>query len=115
MKALMKDSEGYLLRSKGGISGYAMTRPMGYEQGLWLGPWVAQDSSTAESILKWIVSRFQGKEIRLGALEANPSVRKLLTRYGFKADFKITRMGYGRKMKKGDPAGIYAEAGHEKG
>jgi ribosomal protein S18 acetylase RimI-like enzyme len=115
LRALAKDSEGYVLSDKKKIRGYAMTRPMDYENGLWLGPWVAEDSSTAEALLKQILSRSRGKEIRLGAVEANIGNQDLLARYGFKADFKITRMCYGRPMKRGNPSGIYAEAGHEKG
>ena len=115
LKALAKDSEGFVFSDRKKIRGYAMTRPMDYENGLWLGPWVAKDSSSAETLLKQILSRSQGKEIRLGALEANLGNQDLLTRYGFKADFKITRMCYGRAMKRGNPSGIYAEAGHEKG
>jgi len=115
LKALAKDSEGFVLSDKKKIRGYAMTRPMDYENGLWLGPWVAEDVFSAEALLKHILSRSQGKEIRLGALEANLRNQDLLAQYGFKVDFKITRMCYGRPMKRGNPLGIYAEAGHEKG
>ena len=115
LKALNKDSEGFVLRVKKKIRGYAMTRPMSYENGLWLGPWVAEDSSSAETLLAEVLSRSRGKEIRLGALEVNLKNQDLLARYGFKVDFKITRMRYGRLLKQGNPSGIYAEAGHEKG
>ena len=115
LKALGKDSDSYVLRVKEKIRGYAMTRPMSYENGLWLGPWVAEDSSSAETLLAEVLSRSRGKEIRLGALEVNLKNQDLLSRYGFKVDFKITRMRYGRLLKQGNPSGIYAEAGHEKG
>ena len=115
LKALAKDSEGFVLSDKKKIQGYAMTRPMSYEHGLWLGPWVAEDSSSAEALLRQVLLRFRGKEIRLGALEVNLRNQDLLARYGFKVDFKITRMRYGRPMKRGNPLGIFAEAGHEKG
>jgi GNAT superfamily N-acetyltransferase len=115
LKALDKDSEGYVLRDKKKIVGYAMTRPMSYENGLWLGPWVAEDVFSAEALLNHILTRSKGKEIRLGALEVNLRNQDLLAQCGFKVDFKITRMCYGRPMKRGNPLGIYAEAGHEKG
>ena len=92
-----------------------MVRPMSYENGYWLGPWVAENMPSAEKLLKHILQNFHNKEIRLGALGSNPYAKDLLTKYGFKIDFKITRMRFGPKLKKEDPSGVYAEAGHEKG
>ena len=92
-----------------------MGRPMDYENGYWLGLWVAESRPSAERLLKHVLNKYQNQEIRLGILEANPGAQDLLAQYGFKIDFKITRMRFGPKLKREDPSGIYAEAGHEKG
>lgn len=115
LKALRKDSEGFILKEGKKVRGYAMVKPMDYENGYWLGPWVAESLSSAESLLKHVLKHFPNKELRLGALKANQGAQDLLARYGFKMDFEITRMRFGPKLKKEDPTGIYAEAGHEKG
>ena len=115
LRSLIKDSDGILLKEGKKIRGYVMVRPMSYENGYWLGPWVAENMPSAEKLLKHILQNFHNKEIRLGALGSNPYAKDLLTKYGFKIDFKITRMRFGPKLKKEDPSGVYAEAGHEKG
>ena len=115
LKATRKDSEGFILKERGKVRGYVMGRPMDYENGYWLGPWVAESRPSAERLLKHVLNEYQNQEIRLGVLETNPGAQDLLTQYGFKIDFKITRMRFGPKLKREDPSGIYAEAGHEKG
>jgi len=115
LKAMRKDSEGFILKEKRKIRGYVMGRSMDYENGYWLGPWVAESRPSAERLLKRVLNKYQNQEIRLGVLEANPGAQDLLARSGFKIDFKITRMRFGPKLKREDPSGIYAEAGHEKG
>ena len=115
LKALGEDSEGFILKERNKVRGYAMVKPMDYENGYWLGPWVAETGPSAEKLLRHVLMKYRGKEIRLGALETNPGAEDLLPEYGFKIDFKITRMRFGPKPKKEDPSCIYAEAGHEKG
>ena len=115
LKALGEDSEGFILKERNKVRGYAMGRPMDYENGYWLGPWVAENVPSAESLLKHVLIKHQDKEIRLGALGANPGAQNVLAKYGFKIDFKITRMRFGPRLEEEDPTGIYAEAGHEKG
>ena len=115
LKALRKDSDGLVFKEGLRIRAYAMVRPMNYENGYWLGPWVAESGPSAETLLRHLLKRYQNKEIRLGVLEANREAQNLLAQYGFKVDFKITRMRFGPKLEEEDPTGIYAEAGHEKG
>jgi ribosomal protein S18 acetylase RimI-like enzyme len=115
LKALIKDSDSILLKEGKKIRGYAMVKPLDYQDGIWLGPWVAESIPSAEKLLEHVLQNYHNKEIRLGALESNPYAQDLLAKYGFKVDFKITRMRFGSKLKKEDPSGIYAEAGHEKG
>ncbi len=115
LKALIKDSDGFILKEGKRVRGYAMVKPMNYENGYWLGPWVAESGPSAEKLLKHLLKKYQNTEIRLGAPEVNREAQSLLVNYGFKIDFKITRMRFGPKPKKEDPTGIYAEAGHEKG
>lgn len=115
LNALRRDSDGFILKEGTRVRGYAMVRPMNYENGYWLGPWVAEGGPSAEKLLRHLLRRYRSKEIRLGALEANQGAQNLLAHYGFKIDFKITRMRFGPKLQEEDPTGVYAEAGHEKG
>ena len=115
LQALLRDSEGFVLNEGRKVCGYAMVKPMDYENGYWLGPWVAEDQASAERILQHVLQRFGRAELRVGVLESNPSAEHLLKKHGFKVDFKITRMRFGPKLKRENPSGIYAEAGNEKG
>jgi ribosomal protein S18 acetylase RimI-like enzyme len=115
LMALKNDSEGFVLKERKKIRGYAMVKPMDYDNGYWLGPLVAENLPSAENLLKHVLKTFRGKEIRLGAIEANSMAKELLSKYGFRVDFKISRMRFGPKLRREDPTGIFAEAGHEKG
>jgi len=90
-----------------------MTRPMSYENGLWLGPWVAEDPSSRSNLAETVLSQAGGKRYRLGTLEVNRGCQDLLARYGSRS---ISRSpGVLRPAHEtGDPSGIYAEAGHRK-
>jgi hypothetical protein len=115
LKALDRDSIGFVFKKLGTIQGYAMVRPMDTENGYWLGPWVAKNVYSAEGILNHILKDLHHKEILPGVPEPNLCAQDLLAKYGFKIDFKITRMYYGSKPKMEDPSGIFGEADREKG
>ena len=112
LKSLFNDSRTFLLRQGNETQGYVMCR--GTNRLHWLGPFVANDVPSAEKLLQQVLTEFSDREIRLGVPVINSSAIKLFHRYGFRAEFEITRMRYGLNLMGENTQSIFAEAGHEK-
>ena len=112
LKALFNDSRTFLLRQGNEIQGYVMCR--GTTRLHWLGPFVANDVPSAEKLLQQVLTEFSDREIRLGVPGINSSAITLFHKYGFRAEFEITRMYYGLNLVGENTQFIFAEAGHEK-
>jgi ribosomal protein S18 acetylase RimI-like enzyme len=112
LKALFNDSRAFVLRRSNETHGYLMCR--GTTRLHWLGPFVADDVPSAERLLQKVLIEFSDREIRLGVPGINSSAIKLFRRYGFRAEFEITRMRYGLNLVGENTQSIFAEAGHEK-
>jgi GNAT superfamily N-acetyltransferase len=68
-----------------------------------LGPWVAQDESSARSLLDEFLIRSHGEKVFVDAVSSNPWAIRLLRERGFEFSRSLTRMYRGRNDFPGRP------------
>ena len=112
LKALFNDSRAFVVKHGSEIQGYVMCR--GTTTLYWLGPLVANDVPSAEKLLQQVLRELSDREIRLGVPSINHNAITLFDKYGFRAEFEITRMRCGLNLVGENIQCIFAEAGHEK-
>jgi GNAT superfamily N-acetyltransferase len=65
-----------------GVTGYAVVRPRAAGH-LAIGPWIAEDRSVAEALLRSIINKNAGKVLAIGVPGPNRDAVRMLTREGF--------------------------------
>ena len=82
-----------------------------------IGPWVVdpRHADAASALLHALVSRLRPKEIALSVPKANPRETRMARELRLQEVFRTLRMFRGRRAYKGNPEGIFAMAGLEKG
>lgn len=82
----------------------------------WIGPWISQDSETAEGLLNAFIDALEEEtELRLGMPALNTEGVSLMRELNFELTGKSVRMVLGKQQHKGDLEGVYGIGGPEKG
>ena len=82
----------------------------------WIGPWISQDSETAEELLNAFTDALEEEtELRLGMPVLNTEGVSLMRELNFELTGKSVRMVLGKPQHKGDLRGVYGIGGPEKG
>jgi creatinine amidohydrolase len=103
----------FVLREGGAVRGYLLAR-----QGriaTQIGPWEADDSATAEQLLRALFTRIPAKRLFVDVLHPNPSARAMMEKYGFTIQRSLTRMFLGENRNPGTPEKIFGISSPEKG
>jgi hypothetical protein len=93
----------------GAFSGYLVIQPS--RAGARLGPWLATDPKSAETLLRRALSELTGESLVVALPAVNREGRELLERFGFVQTPSSFRMVRGPKLAGGKPENIYAIAG----
>jgi len=88
-------------RSQGKLTGYSLGRRGALADHL--GPWVAQDESSARDLLNEFLLRSRREKVFVDAIRPNPWAIKLLRERGFQYSRSLTRMYRGRNDFPGRP------------
>lgn len=107
------DRFAYYLRDHEGISGYMMAH-QGYGA-VQIGPWVARDACIAEKLFVALLHNLPDLNILLDVPCMNKEGIILMEKYGFHIQRGFYRMYLGENCFPGNPHGIYATSGAEKG
>jgi len=118
LQSLYKDQpqQAFIAKENHKILGYIIDRKI--LNAHWIGPWVSDNSETAEKLLCACIEAIRAKEeteIHLGMPILNKNGIKLMKKLGFKLTSKSIRMVWGKRKHKGDAIGLYGIAGPEKG
>ena len=98
----------YRLRGQRGVRGYAFATPS--PDGVRLGPFVAEDSQAAESLLESILADSRLTTIAVGVPGANDAAIELLDGHGFQRTPSSFRMVFGERVAAGRPDNVFAIA-----
>jgi hypothetical protein len=88
-------------RSRGKLTGYSFGRRGDVADHL--GPWVAQDESSARDLLEEFLLRSSGQKVFVDVMKSNPWAMTLLRERGFQHSRSLTRMYRGRNDFPGRP------------
>jgi hypothetical protein len=116
LKSLHSDFSQYCFVAKENqrIEGYIMARKT--LDGLWIGPWVCNDSQVAQLLFNILESTLkEAGYLRLGFPALNMNARKLVEELGFQLVGKSIHMIRGDRKNQGDITRIYGIGGPEKG
>lgn len=102
-------------RDVSGILGYVVGSP--YSGACEIGPWVAAPGrpEVARNLLGALVQRVGPREYSFSGPERNPDLLRFVQETGFSEVFHTLRMWWGQDLYPGDPKGLWAAAGLEKG
>jgi GNAT superfamily N-acetyltransferase len=89
------------IRSQGKLAGYNFGRSGALADHL--GPWVAQDESSARDLLHEFLLRSRAEKVFVDAVGSNPWAMKVLRKSGFQLSRPLTRMYRGRNDFPGRP------------
>ena len=89
------------IRKEGKLTGYSFGRRGALADHL--GPWVAQDESSARDLLDEFLLRSCGEKVFVDEMRRNPWAMKLLRERGFRYSRSLTRMYRGRNDFPGRP------------
>jgi hypothetical protein len=88
-------------RRQGKLAGYSLGRRGALADHL--GPWVAQDESSARDLLDKFLLRSRGEKVFVDGMRNSPWAMKLLRERGFQFSRPLTRMYRGRNDFPGRP------------
>ena len=103
----------FVARGPGGVAGYLIAREGA--NAVQLGPWLAQDAATAETLLRAFFARVPGARVFVDVLEPNAGARALIAGCGFTVQRPFARMYFGKNVSPGDPGRVFGTSGAEKG
>jgi GNAT superfamily N-acetyltransferase len=89
------------IRSQGKLTGYSLGRSGALADHL--GPWVAQDESSARDLLNEFLLRSRAEKVFVDAVRFSPWAMKMLRESGFQFSRPLTRMYRGRNDFPGRP------------
>ena len=98
----------YKLSGGGKIRGYAIATPS--RIGIRIGPWLADDRDTAETLLQSILADKPDTAVILGVPDANGNAIILLESHGFRRLASSYRMFHGHRPHAGHPERVFANA-----
>lgn len=115
LEALSRQSRVFLHRdnSSGTVLGYGFLRPGSVAD--YFGPAVARSTRVAESILRSLVERHDGRRLFWDIPEPNRTALQWATEHGFHRQRDLTRMFLGENASPGDPRLQLALSGPETG
>lgn len=104
----------FIAEKKGNPSGYIMARKV--REAYWIGPWISEDSETAESLFRVCVGALGDEtELRLGMPAPNSDGVSLMEKLDFELTGKSVRMVLGERQHAVHTSGVYGIGGPEKG
>jgi len=100
---------------RGGLRGFIVGNPSG--DSCEIGPWVVEAGSgrIAEDLYRALISSAGASEVAFSGPSRNPALLEFVRKTRFKEVFRALRMWWGANEFPGDPAGIWAVGGLEKG
>jgi len=100
---------------RGGLRGFIVGNPSG--DSCEIGPWVVEAGSgrIAEDLYRALISSAGASEVAFSGPSRNPALLEFVGKTRFKEVFRALRMWWGANEFPGDPAGIWAVGGLEKG
>ena len=103
LHSIATERPGFVLqtRSWGKLTGYSFGRRGDVADHL--GPWVAQDESSARDLLNEFLLRSRGQMVFVDVIKSNSWAMKLLGEHGFRHSRSLTRMYRGRNDFPGRP------------
>jgi ribosomal protein S18 acetylase RimI-like enzyme len=102
----------YVLVHKNKITGFLMGIPK--EDYITVGPWIVDPKEPEPHLLlQKLINDINYKKIRLGMLEYNPKVIKIISEFNLNEYFYSIRMIYGKKIT--HKKGVFAIAGPDRG
>ena len=112
---LAEQSPEFVLVEKrdGGLGGYCFGRKGSSADQM--GPWVAQDHTSAQRLLDAFLSRSSRELVFVDLVKANGWAESLLAEHGFRFSRALTRMYRGQNLNPGEPNLLCAIAGPEFG
>ncbi|OGF49246.1 MAG: hypothetical protein A2231_06290 [Candidatus Firestonebacteria bacterium RIFOXYA2_FULL_40_8] len=103
----------FFIEESGKIQGFIMSHPG--TKAWYAGPLTANDLTSAEKLLKAVLSSLPGKEIFIDPLTNNKTFTGLLQNVGFTEERILTRMFLGENLYPGTPEKVFCIAGPEAG
>jgi len=99
----------------GGVRGFIVGNPSG--DSCEIGPWVVEPGSghVAQDLYRALVEAAGASEVALSGPSRNGALLEFVRESGFKEVFRALRMWWGANEFPGDPGGIWAVGGLEKG
>ncbi len=97
------------------VFGYIVGSP--YDQACEVGPWVVAPGhpEVARLLFRALVSAVGPRAYAFSGPERNPELAAFAHEAGFQESFRTLRMWWGQDLYPGDPRGVWAAAGLEKG
>ncbi len=115
-RLLRENPETFLIAREGaGVVGYVVGSP--YGGACEIGPWVVAPGhpQAAQALFRSLVNAVGPREFSLSGPSRNPDLVRFVREAGFTEVFHTLRMWWGKDLFPGEPAGIWAAAGLEKG
>ncbi len=103
----------WVAKANGKITGYIMMRP-GFNAHQ-IGPWIAEDASTAEELFKTALNATPGKPIFFDVVVPNESAMSIARKHNFELQRPFVRMFLGECKYPADTKRMFAISGVEKG
>ncbi len=115
-RLLQEYPETFLVAQHGGqVLGYIVGSP--YNHACEIGPWVVAPGhpEVARLLVRALVEAVGPREYAFSGPERNPDLAAFAREAGFAEAFRTLRMWWGQDLHGGDPRGVWAAAGLEKG
>ncbi len=115
-RLLREYPETFLIANEGAqVAGYLVGSP--YDHACEIGPWVVAPgrATVARDLFRSLVAKVGPREYAFSGPELNPDLAAFAGEAGFQEAFRTLRMWWGQDLYPGDPRGLWAAAGLEKG
>jgi GNAT superfamily N-acetyltransferase len=103
----------FVARDGGALRGYLIARE-GHNAAQ-IGPWLADDKTTAERLLRAFCARVPGRRVFVDVPHPNPAGSALIQEYGFTVQRGYVRMYLGENRYPGIPGKVFGTSSAEKG
>ena len=117
LERLLQENPATFLVAREGpqVLGYLVGSP--FDGACEIGPWIVAPGrpDVARDLFRALVNGVGPREYSFSAPERNPELARFLREVGFTEVFHTLRMWWGKNLFPGDPAGVWAAGGLEKG
>lgn len=103
----------WVARRGGAVTGFLCAREGA--RTVQVGPWVAQDATTAADLLRVLFARVAGRRVFIDVIDPNPAAVALVAGHGFTVQRTLTRMYRGENTHPGAPRLVFGISSPEKG